>query len=658
MSDNSALDKIKNCIDNRKSFCFDAGAGSGKTYTLIQTINYILSSYGKELTRNHQKIMVITYTNAATNEILSRIGSTQLVDVSTIHTRLWKVIEPFQNQLVDIHLNKLKDECEKLENCRKENPYYSDCQLNSMIDDMAFNDLFYKSKNLSAMEFKTLFNGYTDNKKISSVGRFREYVYQTKKLFKYSNAITRIEDGSPGYSKVSYTPLYNTDRLEKMEFSHDTLLEYSLNLVKSSKTVRQIIRDTYPYILVDEYQDTAPNVISLLSIITSGDNNKTIAGFYGDSCQNIYDSGVGEHLYQYFTDRLTRVTQQINHRSLPEIVKVANTIRHDNVVQVSYYKKPLGSVEAYYAQNDDVIDRFINEKKSEFPSGEEVHCLVLKNDIVAKRMGFGELYGIFSNSLRYKGNGYKQLNTEVLSDDINKLGKVPLRLYQWIQMYFNINEPKVAITEYIPIQVLKNLNLRKLKDLRIKLCSIPNENIASYINGACQLAASDPNICEILKTNLGKDFWSSSDSFKEYAYESLYSDISGEKSVEAHTEIDRLSQLSFGELINWYNYINNSSSTDIKYHTFHGTKGLGFDNVIVVITNRFNNQKDYFQSYFKEFDLSLSDYDEMMISKRNLLYVAVTRAKKHLVVLYVDNNFEIVRNNFETIFGSTEEFKD
>ena len=90
---NKALEEIKDCIEKKENFCLDAGAGSGKTHTLVSTINYL------KITKPESKIICITYTNNAKNEIVSRLSDVNNVFVSTIHEFIWKNICKFQASL-------------------------------------------------------------------------------------------------------------------------------------------------------------------------------------------------------------------------------------------------------------------------------------------------------------------------------------------------------------------------------------------------------------------------------------------------------------------------------------------------------------------------------------------------------------------------------
>ena len=90
------IDELKNiqeCIENNNNFLLSGGAGSGKTYSLVQTINFIKENY------NNKSIACITYTNAAVNEIKNRVVDNKNLKVSTIHDFLWENIKKFQKEL-------------------------------------------------------------------------------------------------------------------------------------------------------------------------------------------------------------------------------------------------------------------------------------------------------------------------------------------------------------------------------------------------------------------------------------------------------------------------------------------------------------------------------------------------------------------------------
>ncbi len=87
------LKNIQDCIEKNNSFLISGGAGSGKTYSLVQTINFIKENY------KNKKVACITYTNVAANEIKNRVVDNRNLKVSTIHDFLWENIKQFQKEL-------------------------------------------------------------------------------------------------------------------------------------------------------------------------------------------------------------------------------------------------------------------------------------------------------------------------------------------------------------------------------------------------------------------------------------------------------------------------------------------------------------------------------------------------------------------------------
>ena len=99
-----AADKIDEQIiatlRERKSFRVEAGAGSGKTYSLIKAIEWIQTNKQKDYTKNRQKVICITFTNAAVDVIKSRLEPQSFIIPSTIHSFAWNAIKQFQGAII------------------------------------------------------------------------------------------------------------------------------------------------------------------------------------------------------------------------------------------------------------------------------------------------------------------------------------------------------------------------------------------------------------------------------------------------------------------------------------------------------------------------------------------------------------------------------
>jgi DNA helicase-2/ATP-dependent DNA helicase PcrA len=91
-----ARKQIEACIDGGRCFLVEAGAGAGKTTSLVDSLKYLVEKQGKQLSRRHQRIACITYTNVATNEIVDRTDAHPLIRASTIHAFCWSLIKDFQ----------------------------------------------------------------------------------------------------------------------------------------------------------------------------------------------------------------------------------------------------------------------------------------------------------------------------------------------------------------------------------------------------------------------------------------------------------------------------------------------------------------------------------------------------------------------------------
>ena len=94
-----ALDEVFRCIREKRSFRLEAGAGAGKTYSLVRALKLIIEENGAEFVRHNQRVACITYTNVATNEITKRTDGHPAVQASTIHSFCWELCKSFQAML-------------------------------------------------------------------------------------------------------------------------------------------------------------------------------------------------------------------------------------------------------------------------------------------------------------------------------------------------------------------------------------------------------------------------------------------------------------------------------------------------------------------------------------------------------------------------------
>lgn len=101
-------DKIDNDIieifKQGYNFKVEAGAGSGKTYSLMKVLTWIKENNYFKYVKKGQKIACITYTNAAVNVIKERLGENTFIIPCTIHSFAWDVIKKYQKELIGLIL--------------------------------------------------------------------------------------------------------------------------------------------------------------------------------------------------------------------------------------------------------------------------------------------------------------------------------------------------------------------------------------------------------------------------------------------------------------------------------------------------------------------------------------------------------------------------
>ena len=660
---------INNSMDNFEHLIFNAGAGAGKTHALIESLKHLIQKHGDRLKTHNQNIICITYTNVATNEIKERLGNSELVKVSTIHERLWELIEPYQKQLVEIHKENIENELSKNTNELNENALFTslneDEQSSFKTIMIANRDSFRLNRDKPAGAFRSVIENILPDgfpNLLSNVGNFKKLVSIIYKIEDFEECLTKIDERTDKkYKSIVYLLKYNNDILHKMIISHDTLLDYAFKIIERHNTLQQILVNKYPYILVDEYQDTNENVVKILKTLVDyaqSNENKFFVAYFGDTAQNIYDDGVGENIETLHPD-LKRIDKIHNRRSTNEVIEVINKIRNDDIEQESIYEdSSCGSV-GFYRGGLDNIENFINHYKLEWNINQtnKLHCLVLTNKLVAQYNGFENFYTTLSSTNYYKKN-WKNVTTELLNNDIAKLGSIPNLLYRVLKFKNDLENPKTPLTTIISQDIYKKLNLEDVDKLLQLLKSIQGTNLQRYFISIFEIYSQtdNENYKKIIENLLNIEQEISCDGLNSYFLSELYRDIEENEEEQAKENIRQLLTIDFLEYKKWFNFINKEENEEVIYHTYHGTKGEEYKNVIIIMENRFGSDSTKFSNFFAKYGQELeSEEKDKFINTRNLLYVACSRAIKNLRILYLDDVSDF-QSGIENIFVEVLEF--
>lgn len=95
-------------------FRLEAGAGAGKTYSLVKALKRLISTQGTSLLQRGQRVACITFTEVARDEIARDIEMHPAILVETIHAFSWAFMEPFQSALREL-VSSFEDRREKIE---------------------------------------------------------------------------------------------------------------------------------------------------------------------------------------------------------------------------------------------------------------------------------------------------------------------------------------------------------------------------------------------------------------------------------------------------------------------------------------------------------------------------------------------------------------
>lgn len=704
--------KILECFNYFNSFRFNAGAGAGKTYSLIESIKHILKNKLESLQKNNQYIACVTYTNVAVKEIKERLGHSDLVLVSTIHEMLWEILKAHQPQLVECHYQKLSSELNEL-NSELNNPEHPKLKVFTSLSEedkevfksFAFNtkNIYYQNINAKAAMFRAAYDGYKeqigdDNFKawLKNYGNFKEVVKRLYKQNRYQYCKEKIENKDSEYRSVNYDSTSNTDRLDKMKFSHDTLLEYSLTLVEQYPLLRRLIIDKYPYFLIDEYQDTSPFVIRLINEVhkySLEQEKQWLIGYFGDTAQSIYDTGVGSKISTIHPD-VNDIDKIFNRRSHLQIIHTINKVRNDSIKQREFLdSKNNGLVEFHHidAKGDDekqikCTHDFLNKYQSflnEDPliENKKINCLVLTNKLMAQLNGFGVIYDAFNSA---ENIYYKDLNTKFLSHELEKLDPTIRLLYQFVRQFIQINNSKATYYDVFGsrskklsfsvanklINDINSINPATIGDLiqgfsNLYKVEIKSEELEAYCHQSLKNKKEDIErfgTIENMISSLIRELMIITPTVDKESMVTSLTDEQNEKLSDQEVEqVKSLLNIPLSKWMKWVNYIDQDIDSDMVFHTYHGTKGEEYENVAIIMEHSFGRAyagRNKFKKYFEhlQYDkhiqnekLDDDEYSDEFYNTRNLVYVACSRAMKNLKILYLDDISDI-QHGIKTIF--------
>lgn len=260
------------------NFFLFAGAGSGKTRTLVEVLRRLTgvephekgTLLARRLRSRGQSIRIVTYTKNAVAVVKGRLGNNDLTSVSTIHAFCWDLIAGFDDDIRDARI--------------------------------ALNSAALAEAQAEAASRK---RGPTekDREKIAAIEAEANEIRSTKAFL--------------------YHPDRNTYGAGAMH--HAQVIAVTGWMLKARPTLQKILMDRHPIILIDESQDTMKQVLDALIEISGFAPSRLTLGLLGDHRQRIYAHG-HDDLPKHIPDAWKRPALQMNHRSQERIVSLVNHI--------------------------------------------------------------------------------------------------------------------------------------------------------------------------------------------------------------------------------------------------------------------------------------------------------------------------------------------
>lgn len=608
------VQEILSCVDNYRNFLLSGGAGSGKTYSLVQLIRQLINE------QPSCKVACMTYTNAAVKEIEDRVNHKNL-NVSTIHDFLWDSIKHFQKELRASLVTLINDD---------------EVSKMSISDTMPIADDYFDHlvDGIQYKEFLRIKDGIISHDELLIIAEclFKTYpklsdVIKDKYKFIF---IDEYQDTNVAVIKILLEHLNSSSKKNIIGFFGDSMQAiYDDGIGNLEEYIGDIEGGVYEVIKPQNRRN--PKKIIELANRLRLDNIKQTPS-HDEKAPNMLDGEVKEgrvlflysknadidiikqflsdnYEWDFTSDKITKelnlthnlIADKAGFRTLMDIYDKDQVLSYRNRI-----KKYIKDNEINTDFSDNTFGEVIEILK-EGKTGTELNKVSPTNSM---RIFIDNNEELYNTALGYQyGNISKiYVDKEQLIDDkkqtekdINKKGSKRdalirhlFKIQNNIHLYTegNYNE-FLRVTDYRH-RILCTNDKIILKQNIENLVDVGNKTIEEIINDA-----HEKGVC-LIDENLEKF-----QSDKEYIY-------------------NRVKEVSFTEFQNLYKYLEGKT----PFSTQHKTKGTEFDNILVILDNGgWNNYN--FKYLFEE-----GGTESVLARTQKIFYVCCTRAKENLAVFY------------------------
>lgn len=577
--------------DGSRHFVMVAGAGSGKTTSLVKALAQIERTQGPAMRRNGQHVACITYTEVAVEEIRGDVGNDELFHVSTIHSFLWTVIKPFQNNLRQwaskrLH-EKIVEEQEKID----------------------------KPRTRVATKIRAAENIERYERQLTEIGAVKSFRYGTGS--DYSNGV----------------------------LGHSDILKIGPEFIAGHALMQTVLTRRFPVIFVDESQDTDPAFVDALRQVARAVPVGFCLGFFGDPMQKIYLQGAGSIPTEEGWETLAKPE---NFRCPRAVLRVINRIRaEDDQLEQTRGRRIAVNGEDVHVEGtarvlilpaDDrrqerleearrwLADQERDEGWLEEDDEEVLRLLVLVHRMAAIRLGFPNLYSALNDkSPEDLSTGLVDGTAWVVRPFLSYI--LPLVLARHERQEFEIMR---LLRKHCP---------------RLQLDALANVDTAGLLNGLQRqigelvaMLEADSGACvgDVVRFIRDNNLMAFDERYLELV--DLFMGTAAPVADPATENAAlRFMQCNASELWGYRKYIEKLS----PFATQQGIKGAEFDKVIVVVDDQEGRTNTFsYGKYFGVTEPSDTDRENIAAGRdsvidrtRRLFYVCCSRALSDLAVV-------------------------
>lgn len=612
-----------------------AGPGAGKTYFLVENVKNIVTTNESVARSRARKVLCITYTNAAVDEIKRRLEKyVDYVEAYTIHGFIIEhIIKPFQDELINIMKSDFNI------SVSPKGTISSQIEGLGILHGIDKEEIYNFIKSTNPGQFDL--DAFNYSKKIMGEVEVDNDLFLKSK--KSGEEIIHKIKASSRIKEDHIVPLKQYIWSVVRKLTHDEILYFGYRILENNPTALYALRVKFPFVFVDEFQDTNPLQTLLVKLIGQKSTKIIVVG---DIAQSIYSfqGAKPSDFNDFCIDTENDVLYSINgnRRSTQNVVNFCNFLRQSdtNITQ--------NSIKEY---DNKEIEKETESKKIHFilgesPENKKIIANVIEDGGVVLTRAWAAAFDYIQNIdegqaglLKAIYNSY--FNTPIqLRDEIVEHNNVKwVRAFRFIFNLWESYENGSLVDMISALRIYLDIDA---KHITPKFIFRFNQMLKSVFNDV----ANSSITCDVIQ------MFNNQISSDEYVdLKELFKE--GISEISVFDEQDREDLTKNVSSLRWdtsYKLFTEVFSENSKYMTTHQAKGLEWDKVIVSLTPTRRDGINI-SNVFSQPQLTAESSSNEFV---RMYYVACSRAREDLYIHIPSGcTKDIIVSNLDTYIEKT-----